>query len=365
MGFHQEVLDYLGRDPWSDVTAAVTEPGPLLALLKQGGVDVLVLCPRLAREARARNAPLLGGEGVVLVVAEEMTVPVLREAIEAGASGVFAWPEERDDLASAIQDLGPKGVPPPESRGRVIGVYGARGGAGCTFIATQLASSLARLGVRTVLVDFDLDFSDVAAAFGIQDFTRTRTAADLLPVLGELSSEHIEDALYRHPGGFSVLLAPEDGSDSSGAYPGLYADAVGLLAGRYGAVILHLPRAVSEVARVGVELANDLLIVTTPDLLSVRGARRAIRAMDLDARRERLSVVVNKSDTSEMTRDDVERALGLPPCAAVRFDARVQRAQARGQVLVERSRRAAKDVMVLAQRFVTRAAQGTRPEGEV
>src|SRR5712691_1638880 len=97
--FHQEVLDHLERDPRFEVVGAVARPGALLQGIRGLIPDVTVACPVMVREV---SHPSVGRTDNLLVVAEEMTVPVLREAIEAGAHGVFTWPEERDELSEEI-----------------------------------------------------------------------------------------------------------------------------------------------------------------------------------------------------------------------------------------------------------------------
>jgi Flp pilus assembly CpaE family ATPase len=88
-------------------------------------------------------------------------------------------------------------------------------------------------------------------------------------------------------------------------------------------------------------------LVTTLDLFSLYGARRLLSAVD-GPRRGRSRVVINGTGRPELGRGDVERLLGVRPVAAIRFDAAVKRAQARGQLLHPKSRRAGRDVAKLA-----------------
>src|SRR5438552_6890594 len=126
MGFHQEVLDFFERDPRVDVVGAVTQPDALFRVEQKMGPDVVLVCPVLSREVQH---PSIGGRTRnLLVVGEEMTVPLLRDAIDVGAKAVFAWPEERDELATTIAVLvgGDDWASAP--RGRVVAVFGPRGG---------------------------------------------------------------------------------------------------------------------------------------------------------------------------------------------------------------------------------------------
>jgi pilus assembly protein CpaE len=360
LGFHQEVQDFLGRDPRLEIAGAAIDVERAVALLRDRDPDVAVVCPSVARELRH---PSLQSAGLpVLIVAEEMTVPVLREAIEAGAQGVFGWPEERDELARSITVIRSAREARSQGRARVIAVHGARGGAGATFVATHLAAALADLNLRTALVDLDIAFSDVTAALGIPADAGVRTAQDLVPVMDELSPEHLDDAMFRHPRGFAVLLAPPEPGGSETFRPGLYRGAIALLAGDHDVVILHVPRGVDRVARVGMELAGVAVLVTTLDLFSLYGARRTMGLFASEVPADRWRVVLNKPSRSALTERDIERVLGTDPVATVRCDGRVPRLQERGDLLPTRGGLVGRDLRKLASLLVPETAGASQEE---
>jgi pilus assembly protein CpaE len=343
VGFHQEVLDFLVRDPRVEVVGAATEPDRLLRLAREGRAEAAVLCPVLAREARHPSAA--GRLPAVLLVAEEMTVPVLREAIESGADGVFAWPEERDELAEAIARAGARREA-PGPRGRVVAVCGSRGGVGATFVATHLAASLADLGVRTALADLDQEFADLTVALGLAPGSGTRTVADLEPVALEVSPSHLADVLYRHPRGFDVLLGPPEGAPP--LHPNLLPSCAELLAASHEVVVLHLPRAVGTLTREAVRRADRLVLVVGLDIPSLNGARRLLRALGTEGDLGACWVVVNRAAPAPIGPDDVGRVLGVRPVAVLRSDRAVARAQERGALLPPGGRGVRRDLRALA-----------------
>jgi Flp pilus assembly CpaE family ATPase len=358
VAFHQEVLDHLGRDARLEVVGAVARPGALLQGMRDLAPDVTVACPVMVREI---SHPAVGRAPNLLVVAEEMTVPVLREAIEAGAHGVFAWPEEREELSEEIARLRRPSSEVPAPRGRVIAVYGARGGSGTTFVASHLAASFADRGETCVLVDLDANFADITIALGID--RQVRTIADLVPVAGELGPHQVEDALYRHPRGFSVLLAPTEPAHEEPIPPGLYTAAIALLAGAFEVVVVHVARGLDSLIRNAIGMADEVVLVIAPDLFSLHSARRMVRALGLREPPGRCRVLINPLVRNEIGPRDVERVLGMAPFAAVRFDPAVGRAQGHGRLLPHRARRAGKDVLALAGMLSPRRA--LHPEGEV
>jgi pilus assembly protein CpaE len=360
LALQDEVLDFLERDPRFEVVGAAGRLDSLLRLASSHEADATVACPNVARDIRhpAASGRLPG----LLMVAEELTVPVLREAIDAGASGVFAWPDERDELARSIMAARRPNDEMPLDRGHVVAILGSRGGAGTTFVATHLAAALAARRRRCVVVDLDVTYADVTVALGIRSPDQVRTMADLVPVADELSPEHVQDALVRHEAGFDVLLAPPDPEESTDVSPGLYRAAIALLAGNHDDVILHAPRALDDVTRAGIAMADEVLLIVTPDLFSLYGARRAVASLGLGSAPGRCRVVMNPAGRAALGAREVERVLGLVPLAGVRYDPAVARAQDRGELLSPRSRRAGKDVRALARLVSERVGRPGRPD---
>jgi pilus assembly protein CpaE len=344
------VLDFLEREPRLRVVGSITEPDALFRLASTANPNVTVVCPMIGRDLRHPAAN--GRAPHLLLVGEEMTVPVLREAIEAGVRGVFAWPEERQELVRTIVAAPREDETSPAGRGRVIAVVGARGGAGATFLATHLAAAFSDQGRMCVLVDVDGSFADVTAALGIAGQTETRTTTDLLPVAQELTSDHVEDALHHHERGFSVLLAPIDPSPSSPLLAALYDAAVRLLAQTHDVVILHLPRSLEDTARAAINLSDEVVLVMAPALSSLHSARRVADAFGLREPSGRCRIVINQLVRGGVGPGEVEQAVGIQPSAGIRFDPRVGRAQDRGELLRGRSRGAGRDIEALARLLV-------------
>ena len=169
---HQEVLDFVTRDGRIDVVGALTDASQFRGGLGDAAADAVICCPSLAAEVAVPSQRRLPErrDGVaprVYLVGQELTIPVLRQAIATGVAGAYRWPEERDALRDQLRRRRLAASTPEGSPGWVVAVHGARGGAGTTFVACQLAASLATRGVATSLMDAGLAFSDVTAALGV------------------------------------------------------------------------------------------------------------------------------------------------------------------------------------------------------
>ncbi|MDP1779666.1 MAG: response regulator, partial [Anaerolineales bacterium] len=138
----------------------------------------------------------------------------MRRAMLAGARDFLTKPPMGDELISAIRRAGemaqiereknakqqfsasqaaglllsPNALT-PASNGKIITVYSPKGGTGCTTIAVNLAIALHNEDTRTVLVDANLQFGDVAVFVNEQG---KNTILELAPRVDELDPDLVE-----------------------------------------------------------------------------------------------------------------------------------------------------------------------------
>ncbi len=318
----EEVMHFLDRTGRARVVATALDERQLAEAVRQLEPDAVVAQTGLVAE---------GFDGRPLLALETTeSVRTLRRAIRLGAAGYFVWPHEREALATAAA----RARRPAEivAGAPVVAVLGASGGVGATFVATHLAAMAARRGVETALVDLDVLFGGAGAALGAP-VTEVPTAADLVGFGPEIAPEATRALLWRHPEGFGVLLSP--GRIEPDLGPATYGRAIAALRQAASFVVVHLPREIGPLSRVGLAAADPVLVVVRLDVTSFRDARRVLESADLA---ERARIVVNRAARAEVTPADVERAFGRPPIAVLPVDRRVPRLQDRGALLPRRGR---------------------------
>lgn len=322
----EQVMHFLDRTERLRVVGAATDDRQLAAAIRQLEPDVVLASPGLLDAAASDGA-------AVLAVDTAESVAALRTAVRVGARGFYVWPGDRQELANMAARVPSIAQPAAGRKATAIAVYGSRGGAGSTFLATHLASAYARMARDCVLVDMDPAFGDVAAALGAPLDPAPRTIEDLAPVMNEMTDSHLDEVLWSHPHGFRALLAPPRPLGVIGA--GHYIAALDALATHADVIVIQLPRALDEIARAGVDAADRVIVVLTMDVLSFHGARRALTAFGDD---ERFSFVVNRVARSEIMPADVERVFGRQPVAVIPLDRAVAAAQDRGKLLSGRGK---------------------------
>ncbi|HEX2024981.1 MAG TPA: AAA family ATPase [Actinomycetota bacterium] len=337
----EEVLHFLDRLPRVRVVGVAADGPDLARRVREGRPAVVVAAPSIVA-----GAPDLDGASL-FVVAPTETTSSLRAALRAGADGFYLWPEERAGLGRDAERAARPRRAGPAREGRVIAVHAPRGGAGCTFLATNLAAACADRDAECVLVDLDGFAADVTAALGLREDESLPTIADLARVSGEVTDEHLERVLSRHERGFRVLPAPRVATQ--GVIPPAEASSLVVsLRDRFDAVLLHLPRAIGSSELAALEESDVALIVVTLDVLGVRAARRALDRLAEAGLEPRCRLVINRAVRGEIVPEDVERALGVPIAATIRRDRAVPRAQNRARLLASRGTPAGRRVAALA-----------------
>lgn len=322
------IVDFLDRSGTVRVVASASDHAQAAAAIRQSEPDAVIASPALLGAVQR-----VGVTTPVVVVDTSATTGALREALAAGVVAFVEWPDERSELLSALEHLAPSRAPSSGPRGEVVGVVGARGGAGATFVATHLADALARGGSGSViLVDGDFAGAGAAVALGASRVADLRSAQDLVPVLGELGAAHLDEVLWDHPRGFRVLLPPK--SPQVGA--DLSADALVALvdaaAASCGTVVIDLPRIPSVVSGLRA-FESTLLVVLSLDVGAFACASRLRQLIGDDD----VSYVVNRAGRSEVSPDDVLRIFGQAPLGVLPTDRRILGLQDRGRLASPRS----------------------------
>ncbi len=293
-----------------DVVVLDEELGPLpvLELTRQLGaqhptVGFLLLArdvtPDLLRQALR--------SGVRDVLGMPLTVENLREAIEGAASFSQAVRDQLDDdsLSQVAERIG----------GRIVAVAGAKGGVGTSTVAMRLglAAALADPDRPTCLVELDLQAGDLRA---LMEISSRRSVADLVAVADEVTVRSLDDTLYVHPSGLRILPAPEDGEDGEDVTGAATRQIMAALKFQYDLVICDVGSVLTEAGAVAVELANDVVVVTTPDVPALRAANRLVALWGrLRIEPPSARVVLNRvTKDSEIQPDFAGKVLRLPLC---------------------------------------------------
>ncbi len=277
--------------------------------------------PRPALELIREIALRFPAVGVVLIT-RDTSPPLYSSAMDAGARGVLGLPLSYDDLAARVgaaaswasgvrRHLGGTSEELSGPGGTVVAVTGAKGGVGTTLTAVQLALAAQSSGRGSALVDMDLQSGDVASYLDVQF---RRSAADLAGI-NDISARVLQDAVYTHESGLGLLLAPGEGERAEEVDDRAARQIIGALRSRYDIVVVDCGTQLNAANAAAIETADCAVLLTTPDVVSVRAAKRMVRMWDrLQIRKaeETLTLVNRTSRLSEIQPALIARIVGTP-----------------------------------------------------
>jgi pilus assembly protein CpaE len=244
------------------------------------------------------------GDDLLLVALADssITLQQVRDLNRAGVADVLPIPVASRDLVAQIARLDRAGQTAASGAalGRVIAVTQARGGAGSTTVAVNLADQLAaRRGRgrrarqdRVALVDMDLQYGTVGTYLDLpeQDALLHLAQSGAVP-----DATFLDQATARTSRGVQVLPAPSRFAPLDSLRSDQVAAIIDGLRATNDYVIVDLPRALVGWIEPIVQRADELIIVTDIAVSSVRQCRRLIDFFTADHLSLPVSVVVNRA----------------------------------------------------------------------
>ena len=291
----------------------------------------------LAKHYR-QTRPALG----IVLVRNRLEVAALTQAMQAGVREVVAADDAAELLAATRRSEQVSGVftdrqpdLSPARRGKMVLVFSAKGGCGKTTVSTNLAEALAADPTKTVcLVDFDLQFGDVAVALQIDP---AKTISDAIRMQHSLDIQGIRSLVTQHKPNLHVLLAPLDPSDVEFITPDLAQRILRGLKESYDYVVVDAPPAFTEVILRAFDMADQYLLLTTLDTPSLKNLKVTLGTLQaLGMPRAKWKVIINRSTAKAgVTVEDVKNTIGLDIYATIPTSDAVPIATNQGKTVVE------------------------------
>ncbi len=287
----------------------------------------------LVRELKAEHPEL----PLLLIYGDDVNPAILKQATFSGINGIVS---RSDDVDSLIEDIRQvyrmrqsqtRGQPDSggqRSGGRVIAVAGLKGGVGRTVIAANLAAYLGTRVADTVLLDLNLETGSQAAMFGLDEQGQLRhSIVQLVGVFDEGSMQNermqvaarrmmvdkptIERVLYTHPTGLKLLGASPRPELTDNLTDARVQGLLSRLRDYYSLIILDLPAYFDAFSAAALIIADVVLLITTPQILSMRNNFIFLRTLaQLRHKPPTLYAIINREHPGAiLSRDDIARSL--------------------------------------------------------
>lgn len=313
--FIGQFQEYLTGDKRPQFPDAMKEAAGCVALI---GCD---LNPDLAIETMERLRQTFQHKLSLVAVSSKTDSEFLVRAMRSGCDDVLIQPIDMNLLQAALKRFQKGSLTPIESKrgnGKVISLYGVKGGVGTTTLAVHLATHLVRKHRKKVLlIDHKHELGHVALHLGIKE--SVYHFDELLRNVDRLDSDLLEGFVTRHSSGMEVIPSP----DSCGPLEDAPPDAIGRvlddLRPRYDYVLLDSSlQYVPQIAAM-MDASDEVALVSTPDVASVRDLARRIEHLRAVAGfTNKLRIVLNRSTSDDaVTSADIQDAVHFPISVAV------------------------------------------------
>jgi pilus assembly protein CpaE len=299
----------------------------------------------------------------VVVIGRYNDIALYRELIRRGVSEYLVAPLDALHLIKSVTGLFTD--PDAPFVGRTVAFVGAKGGVGASAIAHNVGFALSeRIGSPAVIVDFDLPFGTAGLDFN-QD--PLQGLADALSQPDRLDSTLLERMMVRCTDKLSLFAAPATLDSTYDIDAEAFEEVAAKIRGTAPFVIMDLPHVWSSWMRQTLLGADDVVVVATPDLASLRNAKNLFdlirQARPNDAPPRLVLNQVGVPGRPEIPVKDFANALGVEPSLVLPFDPKTfGQAANNGQMVLESGAKTktAEGLTYLAQLISRREAAPTK-----
>ena len=232
-----------------------------------------------------------------ILVSPDQSVEYLMLAMHIGVRKVLASPVDalsfQEALRFAQSRLAAAALASAAvTGGVVIGMVGAKGGSGVTFLATNLAYALGRQNKRVAVLDLRFSFGDAAIYLG--NASAKATVVELAQQYLRLDEAMLEASMAKVSERVHILVAPPTPEHMTDVTPVAIEKIIEVARRHYDFVLLDICSVLDPVAVKAIKLANLVYMVLQLDIPNVRATKsmgQYLRALGCEP--DKMQIVVN------------------------------------------------------------------------
>lgn len=297
----------------ADIGSAQTLSG----VLRRDQPDVVLLdFPALDEQAMEQiEEALLHAPGTHMVlVSPDRSVEFLMRAMRAGVREVLPAPMSTQTVQQALKHAqGHQSLRgrQREVTGQVLALMPAKGGAGSTFLAANLAYALARQGKLVAVLDLNLYLGDALLFLGNSNVVSS--VVDLARQTHRMDATLLDASMIKLSERLHVLAASESPENVKEVQADDIQKIIELARSRYDYVVLDVSSMLDPVTIKALDMADAIYLTLQLNLPFVRAAKLMMAVFRaLGYSNSKLNLIVNRYEKSgDISLADVEKATAL------------------------------------------------------
>lgn len=185
--------------------------------------------------------------------------------------------------------------------GKVIVITSGKGGVGKTTATANLGSGLAKEGQKALLIDADIGLRNLDLVMGLEN----RIVFNLVDVI-EGKCRSYKQALIKDKRFDNLFLMPSAQSREKDAVsPDQMKTLCEELRKDFDFILIDCPAGIEHGFKNAVAGADEAIIVTNPEVSSIRDADRIIGLLEADEDRRNIHIVINRIKEDKIKRGDM------------------------------------------------------------
>lgn len=272
--------------------------------LKSTEVDIVILS--LAHSADAafayteritHNYPSIA----VFVVSSQTTPDLILRSMRAGAREFFTHPVQKTEIAQAIQSIEKTKKQQSHlegSLGKVITLFGTKGGVGTTTIATNLAAVMAKNSNKDViLLDLNMQFGNAAL------FINAKPQYSLVDVAKNLDSIDVnmfKNSIPKSPDNIHILAGPQKLEDAEYFEARHLSKILDILKSTFQTIIIDTRSSFDELNLKVFDETDTLFVVSNLEFPTIFNTKSVLELFcRMEYAKDKVQIIINRYSESE------------------------------------------------------------------
>lgn len=234
-------------------------------------------------------------QATILALVTPQHLVELQEALLAGAASFVAFPVDAQQFTATVLRSVQSATPREHKkrRGRLVAVVGLKGGVGRTTIAVNMAVALRqRVDKEVVLVEAHHGLSDLSLMLNLMPRHTLASLAQENNIDADVIQGHLQD----HASQVKVLAAPQDIASLVDLPVDTWHQILTMLLEVAEYVVVDTAAVGDAVLSEVLTMADDIVVVTGPDLAGLRSAVILLQGLDGESDiKARTHVVLNRA----------------------------------------------------------------------